>query len=173
MTNNESTPDVVDKPGPDVVDAEDLEALRKRAAERDQYLDLLQRTRAEFENYQKRINKDRDLERRYFASAILLDLLPVLDNLERASAAAEKASEKGPLAEGIGMVLSQFLDFLQRNGVVRIEAQDQPFDPHLHQAVMQQPVADKPANTVLQVLEQGYMNQDRVLRPAKVVVSSE
>ena len=174
MTNNESTPDVVDKPGPDVVDkAEDLEALRKHAAERDQYLDLHQRTRAEFENYQKRINKDRDLERRYFASAILLDLLPVLDNLERASAAAEKASEKGPLAEGIGMVLSQFLDFLKRNGVVRIEAQDQPFDPHLHQAVMQQPVADKPANTVLQVLEQGYMNQDRVLRPAKVVVSSE
>ena len=174
MNNSESAPDVVDKPGSDVADkVEDLEAIRKRAAERDQYLDLLQRTRAEFENYQKRINKDRDLERRYFASAILLDLLPVLDNLERASAAAEKAGEKGPLAEGIGMVLSQFLEFLKRNGVVRIKAQDQPFDPHLHQAVMQEPVPDKPANTVVKVLEQGYMNHDRVLRPAKVVVSSE
>jgi molecular chaperone GrpE len=133
---------------------------------------LLQRSRAEFENYQKRINKDRDQERRYFASGILLDLLPVLDNLERASAAAQQAGEKGPLAEGIGMVLSQFMEFLKRNGVVRIEAQDQAFDPHLHQAVMQEPRPDKPANTVIKVLEQGYMNQDRVLRPAKVVVSS-
>ena len=165
MSEAESTPEVVDKP-------EDLETLRKRAAERDQYLDLLQRSRAEFENYQKRINKDRDQERRYFASGILLDLLPVLDNLERASAAAQQAGEKGPLAEGIGMVLSQFMEFLKRNGVVRIEAQDQAFDPHLHQAVMQEPRPDKPANTVIKVLEQGYMNQDRVLRPAKVVVSS-
>ncbi len=165
MSEAEPIPDVVDK-------AEDLESLRKRAAERDQYLDLLQRTRAEFENYQKRINKDRDQERRYFTSAILFDLLPVLDNLERASAAAKQAGEKGPLAEGIGLVLSQFMEFLKRNGVVRIEAQDQPFDPHLHQAVMQQPAPDKPANSVLQVLEQGYLNQDRVLRPAKVVVSS-
>src|SRR5258708_1857723 len=149
------------EPIPDVV--EDLESLRKRAAERDQYLDLLQRTRAEFENYQKRINKDRDQERRYFTSAILLDLLPVLDNLERASAAAQQPGEKGPLAEGIGLVLSQFMDFLKRNGVVRLEAQDQPFDPYLHQAVMQQPAPDKPANIVLQVLEKGYLNQDRVL----------
>ena len=70
------------------------------------------------------------------------------------------------------MVLNQFMEFLKRNGVVRIEAQDQPFDPHLHQAVMQQPMPDKPANTVIKVLEQGYLNQDRVLRPAKVVVSS-
>jgi molecular chaperone GrpE len=173
MSEAESTPEVMDKSTADKADqVEDLESLRKRAAERDQYLDMLQRSRAEFENYQKRINKDRDQERRYFASGILLDLLPVLDNLERASTAARQAGEKGPLAEGIGMVLNQFMEFLKRNGVVRIEAQDQPFDPHLHQAVMQQPMSDKPANTVIKVLEQGYLNQDRVLRPAKVVVSS-
>jgi molecular chaperone GrpE len=166
MSESESIPELAEK-------VEDLEALRKRAAERDQYLDMLQRSRAEFENYQKRVNKDREQERRYFASGILSDLLPVLDNLERASSAAQQAGEKGPLAEGIGMVLNQFMEFLKRNGVTRIEAQDQPFDPHLHQAVMQQPMADKPANTVIKVLEQGYMNQDRVLRPAKVVVSSE
>jgi molecular chaperone GrpE len=165
MNEAESIPDVTDK-------QDDLEALRKRAAERDQYLDMLQRSRAEFENYQKRVNKDREQERRYFASGILLDLLPVLDNLERASAAAQQAGEKGPLAEGIGLVLNQFMEFLKRNGVVRIEAQDQPFDPHLHQAVMQQPMPDKPPNTVIKVLEQGYLNQDRVLRPARVVVSS-
>lgn len=173
MSEAESAPDVMDKPAGDKANqSEDLESLRKRAAERDQYLDLLQRSRAEFENYQKRINKDRDQERRYFASGILLDLLPVLDNLERASTAAQQAGEKGPLAEGIGMVLNQFMEFLKRNGVVRIDAQDQPFDPHLHQAVMQQPMPGKPANTVIKVLEQGYLNQDRVLRPAKVVVSS-
>jgi molecular chaperone GrpE len=151
----------------------ELEALRKRASERDQFLDLLQRTRADFENYQKRNQKDREQERRYMYSSLLFDLLPILDNLERAIAAAQQAGEKGPLAEGVGMVKGQFLELLKRYGVMPIEAQDKPFDPHLHQAVMQQPVADKPANTVVQVLERGYTHQDRVLRPARVVVSKE
>lgn len=152
---------------------EELAKLRARAGERDQYLDLLQRTRAEFENYQKRNQKDRDQERRYMTSMAFADLLPVLDNLERAMAAARQADEKGPLVDGVAMVLNQFLDVFKRHGVTRIEAQDQPFDPNVHQAVMQQPAADKPANTVIQVLEQGYTMHDRVLRPAKVIVSKE
>lgn len=151
---------------------DDLEKLRARAQERDQYLDLLQRTRAEFENYQKRSQKERQQERRYLTSAVFGDLLPVLDNLERATAAARQAGEKGPLVDGVAMVLAQFLDVFKRHGVTRIEAQDQPFDPNVHQAVMQQPAADRPANTILQVLEQGYMMHERVLRPAKVIVST-
>jgi molecular chaperone GrpE len=66
---------------------------------------------------------------------------------------------------------SQVLDMLRRHGITRVEALGQPFDPHLHQAVTQQPAADQPPNTVLQVLEQGFMIHDRVLRPARVVVS--
>lgn len=152
---------------------EELAKLRVRSQERDQYLDMLQRSRAEFENYQKRNQKDRDQERRYLTSSVFADLLPVLDNLERAMAAARQAGEKGPLVDGVAMVLNQFLDVFKRHGVTPIEAQDRPFDPNIHQAVMQQPAADKPANTVIQVLEQGYTIHDRVLRPAKVIVSKE
>jgi molecular chaperone GrpE len=150
---------------------EDLESLRTRASERDQFLDLLKRTQADFENYQKRNQRERDQERRYSHSSFAMDLLPVLDNLERATAAARQAGETGPLVQGVGMVLQQLLDMLRRYGVTSIEAAGQPFDPHLHQAVMQRPAADVPPNTVTQVLEGGFMIHDRVLRPAKVVVS--
>ena len=155
---------------------EDLDALRNRvqAAEqaRDQYLDLATRTRADFENYQKRMQRDLATERRFAQEPLARDLLGVLDNLERATAAAEKAGEKGPLVQGVGMVHSQFLDALRRHGVTRMEAQGQPFDPNLHQAVMQQPTKEHPPMTVVNVLEPGYLIHDRVLRPARVAVSA-
>jgi molecular chaperone GrpE len=151
---------------------EDLEALRTRAQQRDEYLDLLQRTRADFANYQKRNQKEREQERRYWNGPLVLDLLPALDNLERATEAAKQAGETGPLVQGVAMVQAQLLDILRRHGVTPIEAQHKPFDPNLHQAVMQQPAADQPPNTVVQVLERGYMIHDRVLRPARVAVST-
>ena len=151
---------------------EDLEALRARAKERDEFLDLLQRTRADFANYQKRNQKEREQERRYQFGPLVLDLLPALDNLERATAAAQQAGEKGPLVQGVAMVQNQLLDVFRRHGVTVIDAQGKPFDPHLHEAVMQQRAADRPPNTVLQVLEKGFMHHDRVLRPAKVIVST-
>jgi molecular chaperone GrpE len=154
---------------------DDLEALRERTAvieqERDEFRSLLQRTRADFENYQKRTQRELAQERRYWHAALALDLLPILDNFERAVAAAKQAGETGPLVQGVAMVQSQVLDALKRHGITRIEAQGQPFDPNLHQAVMQQPSAEQPPNTVLQVLEQGFLIHDRVLRPARVVVS--
>ncbi len=150
---------------------ENLESLRKQAAERDQYLQLAQRTRAEFENYQKRNQRERDQERQYMTGQFVLDILPVLDNLERATAAAKQAGEKGPLVQGVALVQQQFFDLLKRYSVKRIEAEGQPFDANRHQALAQQPTADKPPNTVLLVAEHGYMHNDRVLRPAKVVVS--
>jgi molecular chaperone GrpE len=154
-----------------IMEGEELEQLRAKASERDQYLDLLQRSRAEFENYQKRNQKDREQERRYMYGALVLDLLPILDNLERTLAAANQAGEAGSLVQGVAMVHGQFLELLKRYGVTPLEALGQPFDPHLHQALMQREVPDQPPNTVVDVVEQGYMNQDRVLRPAKVVVS--
>ncbi len=154
---------------------EDLEALRSRAAsaeqERDKFLALAQQTRADFENYQKRVQRDMAQERRYAQAPLAQDLLGALDNLERATAAAKQAGETGPLVQGVAMVQSQLLDTLRRHGVTPIEALGKAFDPNLHQAVMQQPVADQPPNTVVQVLEQGFMLHDRVLRPARVVVS--
>jgi molecular chaperone GrpE len=150
---------------------EDLESLRARAQERDQFLNMLQRTRADFENYQKRNQREREQERRFYHSGFALDLLPVLDNLDRATAAAGQVGETGPLVQGVALVLNQLLDLLKRHGVVPIDAQGKPFDPNLHQAVLQQPTNDVPPNTVTQVLEQGFQIHDRVLRPAKVAVS--
>src|SRR5438128_1759449 len=83
-----------------------------------------------------------------------------VDNLERAMAEAKQAGETGPLVQGVTMVQGQLVDLLRRHGITRIDAQGKPFDPHLHQAVMQQPTHDYPPNTVVQVLEPGYMIHD-------------
>lgn len=155
---------------------EDLEALRARAEQaerdRDDLRDLAQRTRADFENYQKRMQRDLAAERRYAHGPLAADLLPALDNLDRATAAARQAGETGPLVQGVAMVQAQVLDVLRRHGITRVEAQGQPFDPNKHQAVMQQPSDGVPPGTVLQVLEPGYLIHERVLRPARVVVSA-
>ena len=155
---------------------DDLDSLRAKLQEaemkREEYLDLAQRTRADFENYQKRMQRDLATERRFAQLPLAASLLPALDNLERAIAAGEQAGEKGPLVQGVAMVQSQLLDILRRHGITRIDAEGQPFDAHLHEAVMQRPSKDKPPMTVLQVLEQGYMIHDRVLRPARVIVSA-
>ncbi|HEY7309989.1 MAG TPA: nucleotide exchange factor GrpE [Gemmataceae bacterium] len=174
MERKKPNTNATDEAGEQVLD--DLEALRAKLQsteqKRDEYLDLAQRARADFENYQKRMARDLVQERRYAQAPLASDLLPALDNLERAIAAAEQAGEQGPLVQGVSMVHTQLLDILRRHGVTRIEAQDQPFDPNLHQAVMQQPSKDHPPMTVVQVLEQGYLIHERVLRPARVVVST-
>jgi molecular chaperone GrpE len=155
---------------------DDLEALKARAAqaeqERDQFLALLQRTRADFENYEKRVLRDHAQDRRYMHGGLAKDLLPVIDNLDRAMQAAKQAGEQGPLVQGVSMVQGQLLDALKRHGVTVIEAVGQQFDPGKHEAVMQQPAPGKAAGTVLQVVENGFVIHDRVLRPAKVIVAA-
>jgi molecular chaperone GrpE len=163
-----------DQASESAVSPDEMARLRKLAAERDQYLDIAQRTRAEFENYQKRNQKDRELDRKYAFGPLVLDLLPILDNLERTLDAARKSGDTGPLVQGVAMVQKQFLDALKRHGINRVEAQPgSVFDPNLHQAVMQRQVDGMDAGHIVDVHEQGYMNQDRVLRPAKVTVSAK
>jgi molecular chaperone GrpE len=153
----------------------ETEVLRTRAEtaeqERERFRDLALRTRAEFENYQKRQQRELAQERLYAHLPLAQDMLLALDNLDRALAEARKAGEAGPLAQGVAMVQSQLLDALRRHGITPIQAQGQPFDPNLHQAVMQQPSAEVEPMTVLQVLENGYKIHERVLRPARVIVS--
>ena len=155
---------------------DDLQSLRTQLQnaeqKRDEYLDLAKRTQADFENYQKRMKRDLTEERRYAQAPLAVDLLSAMDNLERAMAAAEQAGEKGPLVQGVLMVHTQLLDILRRHGITRIEALGQPFDPNQHQAVMQQPSKEHPPMTVVLVLESGYKIHDRVLRPARVAVST-
>lgn len=172
MSDTNTQPEKMDDGDSAATVLDDLEKLRARAEERDQFLALLQRTQADFENYQKRNQREREQERRYQHRALAFDLLPAIDNLERALAAAQQSGETGTLVDGVRMVHTQLLDAFKRHGITRIEALGQQFDPNLHQAMMQQPAPDKPANTVLQVLEHGYMLHDRVLRPARVIVSA-
>jgi molecular chaperone GrpE len=164
-----------DTPESDAITAvttDELNRLRKLSSERDQYLDLAARTRAEFENYQKRMQREREQERKYSFGPFAESLLPIFDNLDRAVVAAKQAGEAGPLVQGVAMVQTQFLEFLKKYGITRIDCEGKSFDPNVHQAVMQKPVAGVEPNTVVQVIEQGFLNQDRVLRPAKVIVST-
>jgi molecular chaperone GrpE len=101
---------------------------------------------------------------------LALDLLPVLDDLERATAAAERAGDTGPLARGVELVRAMFLDVLRRHGITPVKALGQPFDPDLHYAVMTTASA-QPANTVAQVVKEGYRMHERLLRAAEVVVA--
>jgi molecular chaperone GrpE len=153
----------------------EIEVFKARAesaeADRDRYRDLALRTRADFENYQKRQQRDLAQERLYAHLPLARDLLSALDNLDRALAEGHKAGETGPLTTGVAMVQNQLLDALRRHGITLIQAQGMPFDPNQHEAVMQQPNAEHPPMTVLQVLENGYMIHERVLRPARVIVS--
>ena len=151
--------------------SEDLKQLREQARERDHFLDLLRRTRADFENFQKRVRRERDEERRYQHGVLVIDLLSVLDDLERATAAAERAGDAGPLAQGVELVRAMFLDVLRRHGVTLVRALGQQFDPHLHHALVQETVPGPPANTVVRVVKEGYRIHERLLRPPVVVAA--
>jgi molecular chaperone GrpE len=133
---------------------------------------LLKQTQADFENYQKRAARDREVERKYSVAPLARDLLPALDNLQRAMDAAKQVGESGPLVQGVAATQAQIIQMLGRHGITPIEAQDQPFDPNKHEAVMQRPSADHPPGTVVQVLQTGFQLHDRILRPASVIVSS-
>ncbi len=133
------------------------------------------RSQAELENYRKRAARQADEERRYANLPLMRDLLPVVDNMHRAidAAATEKAHDAASLLEGVKMVAEQFEGVLQRHHCVRIEALNEPFDPHRHEAVSQQPSDEHPANTVLLVTQTGFQLHDRVVRPSQVIVSTE
>lgn len=147
----------------------DIDQLR---AQLDAAKDRALRFQAELDNYRKRVSRQMDEERRYAQVPLIGDLLPVLDNVGRAIEAAEKSADAASLLEGFRMVARQLETVLQRHHCTQIEALRQPFDPHLHEAILQQPSAEVPANTVLQVTQTGYRVYDRVVRPSQVIVST-
>jgi len=148
----------------------EADVLRAEAAEAK---DRLLRSHAELENYRRRAQRELQDTLRYAELPVLRDLLPVVDNIARAIQAAEKSPDGGGLLEGFRMVAQQLDGVLSAHECKRIEAKDQPFDPHLHQAIMQQPVPGKPTNTVVMVVQDGFMLHDRVVRPAQVIVSKD
>jgi len=141
--------------------------LSKAIQERDKYLDLLRRNQADFDNYQKRSLRETETERKYAQRGLALEILPALDNLERFQQNIKQETEA---TKAVVMVQKQLLDGLSRQGIKKMACVGQPFDPNLHQAIMEQP-SDKPVGTILIEAESGYVYNDRVLRPAKVIVA--
>lgn len=145
-----------------------LEEARKEAAEnRDRWI----RAVADLENFRKRSIQERSNLLKYKNEEILRDLVAVMDNMDRALKYCDPTGKPDPLAEGICMVSGMFKDILGRYGVQEIKALGEPFDPHMHEAVARVPAGDNQSNTVVEEVEKGYMYQDRLLRPSKVVVA--
>ncbi len=142
-----------------------LEALQ---AERDELLDTLQRVQAEFDNYRKRAARDQAQLVARAHERLVKELLPVLDDLERALEAAE-AHEEAKLEEGVALVARSLADVLRKEGLQEV-ATDGKFDPHVHEALLSQP-SEEEQGTVIEVLQKGYRLGDRVIRPARVVIS--
>jgi molecular chaperone GrpE len=147
------------------------EQIAQLTKERDDYRDQALRSRAEFANYQKRAKQLADADRAYAVGSLAKDLLDPLDNLSRAIDALRASGVEG-ITAGLDMVQKQLLEVLAKHGVEPIPALGEPFDPNLHEALVQQPTADHPEGTVVGELSKGYRIRDRVLRPSKVAVSS-
>jgi molecular chaperone GrpE len=149
----------------------DLDELVRTAAERDEYLALAQRTQADFENYRKRVAREAASAQERGAAALAKELLPALDNLDRALAAA---AEDDPLLDGVRLVRSELSAALGRAGIESFCPVGERFDPELHEAVAtaEQPADGKPSGTVVDVFQDGYRMGSSVIRPARVVVAA-
>jgi molecular chaperone GrpE len=145
------------------------EQLAALEAERDEHLNDLKRVAAEFENYRKRVLRDQESLVARAHERLVKELLPVLDDLERALAAAEE-HEEAKLEEGVRLVHRELADALGREGLAEIETNG-VFDPHVHEALLSQP-SEAAEGSVLEVVQKGYRLGDRVLRPARVVVAA-
>jgi molecular chaperone GrpE len=151
-----------------VAELEERLALLER--ERDEYLADLKRVAAEFENFRKRAARDHESLVSRAHERLVKELLPVLDDLERALVAAEE-HEEAKLEEGVRLVHRELRSALGKEGLVEIET-DGAFDPHVHEALLTQP-SEQDDGAILEVIQKGYRLGDRVLRPARVVISQE
>jgi molecular chaperone GrpE len=149
-----------------------IDALKTQLAEAQakaqEYLDALQRERADFVNYRRRVEQEKEQMGQWTTGETVKKLLPVLDDLELAL--SNRPADE-PWANGVELVYRKFQSILEKEGVVRIEAEGKPFDPNLHEAIMQEPSETHESGAVAAVLRQGYMHGERVLRPALVKVA--
>jgi len=147
-----------------VVPLSEFEAV---SAERDQYLDALKRLKAEFDNSRKRQQRERARTLEAASEKLVQELLPVLDNLDRA------LESDGDIRGGVQATREQLADVLAEEGLLPVASDGQPFDPNVHEAVMGRPSEDHEDGTVLQTFQRGYLLNGRAIRPAKVVVAKQ
>lgn len=155
---------------PDTAAAEDIEQTERLRQERDDYYDRLLRTTAEFDNYRKRTERERREAGEYAAMSLVEDLLPLIDDLERALA-VEAPPEAAPYREGVALIHRGLLELLARRGVQPIEVSGADFDPEWHQAVVYEPAAGYRDGQITGELRRGYRMGDRLLRPSMVKVA--
>lgn len=169
----EAEPTPAEAPG-DGADSE-LAQLRQQFEAKDKEAkdnyDRFVRQVAESENFKKRVARDKEDAIRFANEALVRDLLPVVDNLERAISHAQSGGDGKPLVEGVEMVLKGLSDVLAKHGVVPVSAIGQPFDPAKHEAMAQVESVDQDPNTVVEEFHKGYLLRDRLLRPALVSVA--
>ncbi len=153
----------------------EIEKLRQELAAKEietkKNYDLFLRQSADLENFKKRVAREKEEAFRYGNEALVKDLLPILDNLERALEHAELGGNGNPLLEGIELVLKGFLEILEKHGVTQISAKGETFNPQKHEAFAQVESKDHEPNTVVQELHKGYFMRDRLLRPSLVSVA--
>ena len=168
--SEELTETQVEEPEPEeapaLVDPDPVAAL---TAERDEYLALAQRVQADFDNYRKRAVRDQERLVAHAHERLVRELLPVLDDLERALEAAEQ-HEEAKLVEGVKLVEKALRSALAKEGLVEIET-DRAFDPHVHEALLTRPGDGVEPGSVLDVVQRGYRLGDKVVRPARVIVA--
>jgi len=174
MTDDTRAPEHVPAPAlapvgdPPAPGSEDLAAAIEA---RDRYYDLLLRKSAEFDNYRKRIERERQSWTEGTIGDVVADLLPVIDDLERALKTETDPDQAEAFRRGVELILKRLLDTLKRRGVSPVEAVGQAFDPHRHQAVTYEPAEGKPDGEVTDEYARGYVLGDRLLRPAMVKVA--
>jgi len=174
---DEATPATEDETAvevqPDSISVEELQDLKTRAAKADENWDKYLRAVADLDNYRKRVGREKEELARFTSERVVAALLPALDNLERAIEAAQAhGAENSSLLEGLTQVYSQFRRTLMEFGLQEVIAgAGQPFDPNLHEAVSQVESAEHAEGHVIEQLQRGYKLADRLLRPARVVVS--
>jgi len=152
-----------------------IEGLFKELEEKNalcsEYLEHLVRIKAEFENYKKRVEKERLDYIKYSNAELILKLLPVIEGFKRGIDSTRNTGNIQDFVRGMEMIYRELQDVLKRNGLTEIEAEGRPFDPHLHEVVEYVETQDFPENTVVEEVQTGYMVYDRVLRPALVKIS--
>ena len=167
--NDETSP----QPEPTEPEAAPADPVSVIEAERDELRDRLLRTAADFDNFRKRSRKDVEEALRTGRETVVRELLPIIDNLERAAAATESATTTEAVAEGVRMVLNSFSDIAERIGLERVKSVGERFDPNVHDAVQQVESADLEPGTVMAEALAGYKLGTRLLRAALVVVAKK
>jgi molecular chaperone GrpE len=145
--------------------------LAQARAEADKYKDQWMRSAADFDNFRKRARRELEDARKGGREELLKELLPVFDNLERGIQSAQRASDPKAVADGFVMVLKQFTDTLARVNITKVPTTGSMFDPQVHEAIQQVETSDHPPGTIVAEVQPGYLNGDRLVRAAMVVVA--